>query len=467
MELVAAIQEAVTELRALLKEDQISENPTVLERHSHDESYHTPVPPDVVVFPADKDEVSSIMRIADRYEVAVTPFGLGSSLEGHVVPVEHGISIDFSLMNKVIEIKEKDFLVTVQPGVTRTQLNKELKKYGLFFPVDPGADATIGGMAATNASGTLSVRYGIMRENVRDMEVVLADGSIIHSGSLAAKSSSGYHLNGLFVGSEGTLGCFTELTLKVYGIPEHITAARAAFPSVDQAVEAVTAVLQAGVPVARIEIVDEPSMKQVNNYSELNYQEVPTLFMEFHGNEAGLSQDVDFTKEILQDFGSLDLQFETETKARNQLWEARHNLAYAYVHGYPGRKLMVTDVCLPITEMAGAIHHAREALGNLGLPGGITGHVGDGNYHVLLMIDMDNKEEVEKAQELNARIVEYALSRGGTCTGEHGVGIGKRKYQLKEHENALKVMDKIKQALDPKGVLNPGKLSYEEQEAMK
>ncbi|MFC3039964.1 FAD-binding oxidoreductase [Virgibacillus xinjiangensis] len=461
-----AIQEAVTELKALLKEDQISENPTVLERHSHDESYHTPVPPDAVVFPGNTDEVSKIMQIADSHHVPVTPFGLGSSLEGHVVPVEHGISIDFSLMDKVLETKEKDFLVKVQPGVTRTQLNKELKKYGLFFPVDPGADATIGGMAATNASGTLSVRYGIMRENVRDMEVVLADGTVIHSGSLAAKSSSGYHLNGLFVGSEGTLGCFTELTLKVYGIPEQITAARASFSSVDEAVEAVTAVLQAGVPVARIEIVDEASMKQVNNYSELNYQEVPTLFMEFHGNEAGLQQDVDFTEEILGDFGCLDLQFETETKARNQLWEARHNLAYAYVHGHPGRKLMVTDVCLPITEMAGAIHHAREALENLGLPGGITGHVGDGNYHVLLMIDMDRKEEVEKAQELNSRIVEYALSRGGTCTGEHGVGIGKRKYQLKEHGDALKVMDKIKQALDPKGLLNPSKLSYKEEEAV-
>lgn len=453
-----AIHGMIEELKERIDADRISTNETVIEQHSKDESYHTPSNPDVVVFPKTTEEVSEIMKIANQYEVPVVPFGLGSSLEGHVIPYDHGISMDFSLMKQIVEIREKDFLVTVQPGITREELNAELKKYGLFFPVDPGANATIGGMAATNASGTMSVKYGIMRDNVRDMEVVLADGSIIHTGSLAAKSSSGLHLNGLFIGSEGTLGCFTEITLRVYGIPEHITAARACFETIDDAVEAVVAILQAGIPIARIELVDKPSIEQVNKHSKTNYPVKPTLFLEFHGNEQGLKQDVSFMREIVQDFQCSEIHFETETAERNKLWDARHNLAYAYIHGHPGRKLMVTDVCLPITELAGAIRHAREALTRLDLPGGIVGHVGDGNYHVLLMIKPDDPVEMEKTNQLNEEIVQYALKRGGTCTGEHGVGIGKQKYQKQEHGDALQVMEKIKQVLDPKNILNPNKL---------
>lgn len=445
-------------LREFLTEQQVTENQTVRELHGRDESYHMESLPDLVVFPETAQQVSEIVKLANKYKVPIVPFGLGSSLEGHVIPYEHGITIDFSLMNKVLEVRENDFLVRVQPGVTRTQLNKELKKYGLFFSVDPGADATLGGMAATNASGTTSVKYGVMRDQVRDLEVVLADGSIIHTGNLAAKSSSGYHLNGLFVGSEGTLGCFTELTLRVYGIPEHVTAARASFPSLNDAVEAVVSILQAGVPIARVELVDEPSMKQVNLFSETNYNESPTLFLEFHGNEAGLKQDVAFTREIVEDHYCLDIEFETDNAARNRLWEARHNLAYAYIHGHPGKKMMVTDVCLPISELSGAISHAREAVDTLGLPGGIVGHVGDGNYHTLLMIDMSNPEEVAKAEKFNEQIVLYALERGGTCTGEHGVGVGKQKYQQKEHGLALQVMEKIKNALDPDNLFNPNKI---------
>ncbi len=445
-------------LREFLTEQQVTENQTVRELHGRDESYHMESLPDLVVFPETAQQVSEIVKLANKYKVPIVPFGLGSSLEGHVIPYEHGITIDFSLMNKVLEVRENDFLVRVQPGVTRTQLNKELKKYGLFFSVDPGADATLGGMAATNASGTTSVKYGVMRDQVRDLEVVLADGSIIHTGNLAAKSSSGYHLNGLFVGSEGTLGCFTELTLRVYGIPEHVTAARASFPSLNDAVEAVVSILQAGVPIARVELVDEPSMKQVNLFSETNYNESPTLFLEFHGNEAGLKQDVAFTREIVEDHHCLDIEFETDNAARNRLWEARHNLAYAYIHGHPGKKMMVTDVCLPISELSGAISHAREAVDTLGLPGGIVGHVGDGNYHTLLMIDMSNSEEVAKAEKFNEQIVLYALERGGTCTGEHGVGVGKQKYQQKEHGLALQVMEKIKNALDPDNLFNPNKI---------
>ncbi|MFF2456888.1 FAD-binding oxidoreductase [Peribacillus simplex] len=452
----------INALKEVLSESQVTVNQTVRELHGRDESYHAVSLPDIVVFPETTQQVSDVVKLANLHKIPMVPFGLGSSLEGHIIPYNHGITIDFSLMNKILEVRENDFLVKVQPGVTRSQLNKELKKYGLFFSVDPGADATLGGMAATNASGTTSVKYGVMRDQVRDLEVVLADGSIIHTGNLAAKSSSGYHLNGIFVGSEGTLGCFTELTLRVYGIPEHVMAARASFPALNHAVEAVVSILQSGVPIARVELVDEPSMKQVNLYSDTSYNEAPTLFLEFHGNEAGLKQDVEFTKEIVAEHHCLDFEFEADNAARNRLWEARHNLAYAYIHGYPGKKLMVTDVCLPISELSGAIQHAREAVDFLGLTGGIVGHVGDGNYHVLLMIDNKNLEEIKRAEQLNEQIVLYALERNGTCTGEHGVGVGKQKYQKKEHGNSLFVMEKIKVALDPDNLLNPSKIFMQE-----
>ncbi|HYK74285.1 MAG TPA: FAD-linked oxidase C-terminal domain-containing protein, partial [Pseudoneobacillus sp.] len=391
-------------------------------------------------------------------DIPVIAFGRGSSLEGHVIPYKGGISLDTSLMNTILEVRPKDFLVKVQPGVTRTQLNKELKKYGLFFSVDPGADATLGGMAATNASGTTSVRYGVMRDQVRDLEVVLANGEIIHTGGLAAKSSSGYNLNGLFVGSEGTLGIFTEITVKVYGIPEATMAARASFLTTNDAVQAVVGILSAGIPIARVELVDAHSMKQVNKHSGTSYEELATLFLEFHGNSSGLNQDIEFSKEIVSDAGCQNFEFETDSKAVNQLWEARHNLAYAYIHGAPGKKLMVTDVSVPIDELAGAIDDTRLAIEKAGIEGGILGHVGDGNFHVLFMIDLNDQDEIAMASKLNSHIVEYAIERGGTCTGEHGVGIGKRKYQHREHGKALDTMKTIKFALDPKGILNPGKI---------
>ncbi|MFJ5768350.1 FAD-binding oxidoreductase [Psychrobacillus sp. NPDC093180] len=451
-------EEIVETLKEFLDESLVSVNQTVRELHSKDESYHHISLPDIVVFPKTANDVSQIMKIANNFKVAVVPFGRGSSLEGHIIPYDKGITIDFSLMDKIIEVRENDLLVKVQPGVTRTQLNKELKKYGLFFSVDPGADATLGGMAATNASGTTTVKYGVMRDQVRDLEVVLADGTIIHTGNLAAKSASGYHLNGLFVGSEGTLGCFTELTLKVYGIPEFTTAARAVFPTVQNAVEAVTSILQAGIPIARVELVDESSIRQVNRFSETNYAEKPTLFLEFDGNEAGLQQDVEFTKEIMEDHLCEEVQFETDNTARTKLWDARHNLAYAYIHGNVGKKMMVTDVCVPISELADAVIYARKELDTIGLVGGVLGHVGDGNFHALLMIDMNNPEEVAKAEAFNEKIVHYALERDGTCTGEHGVGVGKQKYQATEHGAALLVMEKIKVALDPNNILNPNKI---------
>ncbi|WP_412098064.1 FAD-binding oxidoreductase [Halobacillus litoralis] len=448
----------IQELKHVLQEHQLSTNPTILDHHSRDESYHQPAEPEVVVFPETTEEVQAVVKAADAFGIPIVPFGLGTSLEGHVIPYERGITIDFSQMNKILEVRDKDFLVKVQPGVTRSQLNKELKKYGLFFTVDPGADATLGGMAATNASGTTSVKYGVMKDQVHDLEVVTPDGSCIHTGSMARKSSSGYHLNSLYVGSEGTLGCITELTLRVYGIPEHITAGRAAFPSVNDAVEAVVSILQAGVPIARVELVDDRSIQQVNQFNNTTYEEKPTLFLEFHGNESGLSQDVDFVKAIVQEHQCQGILFEKDNAARVKLWEARHQLAYAYIHSFPGRKLMVTDVCVPISELAGAVNHARGVIEELELHAGILGHVGDGNYHALLMLDPDHPEEAAKAEQLNEAIVEYALACGGTSTGEHGVGRGKMKYQKQEHGAALDVMDKIKQALDPKGIMNPDKL---------
>ncbi|KOO52420.1 FAD-binding oxidoreductase [Viridibacillus arvi] len=456
--MTVAVDSIVEALKQFLDGDQVSVNETVRELHGQDESYHVASLPDIVVFPKTKEQVSEIMKLANELVVPVVPFGRGSSLEGHVIPYENGITIDFSLMDKILEVRQDDLLVKVQPGVTRMQLNKELKKHGLFFSVDPGADATLGGMAATNASGTTAVRYGVMRDQVRDLEVVLADGKIIHTGNLAAKSSSGYHLNGLFVGSEGTLGCFTELTLKVYGIPEFETAARAVFPTVEDAIAAVTSVLQVGIPIARVELVDEESIRQVNHYSDTDYPEKPTLFIEFHGNEAGLAQDVIFTREIMEDHGCVEVQFETDNTARTKLWDARHNLAYAYTHGHPGKKQMVTDVCVAISDLADAVHFAREQLNAANLPGGVLGHVGDGNFHAIVMIDMKDAEEVKRADAFNEAIVQFALDRNGTCTGEHGVGIGKQKYQAKEHGESYNVMKAIKISLDPKNILNPGKI---------
>lgn len=448
----------IDELISVLDRKRVSTNETILQQHSKDESYHQSALPTVVVYPKTAEEVSEIVTIGKKYEQPIIAFGVGSSLEGHVIPYEGGITVNFTLMNKIIEVRPEDFLVRVQPGVTRDQLNEALKQYGLFFSVDPGANATLGGMAATNASGTTSVRYGIMRDQVRNLEVVLPDSSIIKTGNNAAKSASGYHLNGLFVGSEGTLGLITELTLKVHGIPEQVIAARATFPTIDDAVQAVTLLLQSGIEVARVELVDEQSIVQVNKARETNYTVAPTLFLELHGNEAGLNESVEFMKSLLEEKNVTTIEYDEDTEARNRLWEARHYVAYAYTSAYPGKKLMVTDVCVPFSKLANAVIDARNELERLGLDGGIVGHVGDGNYHVLLMIDVGDPDEVNKANDFNEKIVQYALECGGTCTGEHGVGIGKLKYQEREHGEAYQLMRAIKHALDPDNLFNPGKM---------
>ena len=448
----------IDQLQLLLSNEQVTTNAVLLEQHGKDESYHEPHLPDVVVFPKTSEEISKVLAFANENRIPVVPFGLGTSLEGHIIPYNGGISLDLSLMSAVLEVRSDDFLVKVQPGVTRSQLNKELKKHGLFFSVDPGADATLGGMAATNASGTTSVRYGIMRDQVRDLEVVLANGDIIHTGGLAAKSSSGYHLNGLLIGSEGTLGVITELTLRVYGIPEKVVAGRATFTTVQQAVDSVVALKQAGIPMARIELVDKRSIERVNATSGTTFAETPTLFLEFHGNEAGLASDVAFATELLDDNGCLDIHFEQDERNRNQLWELRHNLAYTYSHSAPKKRLMTTDVVVPINSLPEAIENSRAKIESLQIDAGIVGHVGDGNYHIILMVDMNDSADIARAKQLNEHVVEFALSLGGTCTGEHGVGVGKAKYQQQEHGLAYNWMKEIKKLLDPNNILNPGKI---------
>jgi D-lactate dehydrogenase (cytochrome) len=372
--------------------------------------------------------------------------------------VRGGISLDMTRMNRILEIRPHDFLVRVQAGVTRVRLNEELGRYGLFFPVDPGADATLGGMAATNASGTTAVRYGAMRDNVRALEVVLPNGSVIRTGSLAVKSSSGYNLTALFVGSEGTLGVITELWLKVYGIPERIIAARAEFPDIQSCVQASTAIIGAGIPIARVEFVEPAFIEAVNRFKQTNFPLVPTLFLEFRGSRESVESDVRLTREIVYEEGCTSFQFTADERERNELWEARHHAAYALMHQYPAAKHMATDVCVPLSKLPEAVLHARRTMDEEGVVGAIIGHVGDGNFHASLVIRPDVPDDLERACRVNERIVEFALSLGGTCTGEHGVGIGKKKYQEREHGAAIDVMRAIKSVIDPLHIMNPGKL---------
>ncbi len=448
----------VNELVDILGSQKISTNETILEHHSHDESYHTPQCPDVVVYPESTEDVQRVVEYASANKVPIVPFGVGTSLEGHVIPIHGGISVDMTRMNNIIEVRPDDFLVRVQPGVTKNQLNDALQKYGLFFTVDPGADATIGGMAATNASGTTTVRYGVMRDAIRSMTVVVPGGKVIDTGCLAAKSSSGYDLTGLFVGSEGTLGIFTELVLRVHGLPEAYIAARATFPSVHACVKASTAIIGAGVPVTRIELADEFIIDAINHYSGTEFTASPTLFIEFQGNRAALEESVELAQEMMEEEGVLDFQFVRDEQKRRKLWEARHVAALAFRAMDKGKQQMATDVCVPISFLAEAVREARNVIQVAGVHGGIVGHVGDGNYHVVITLDPNNKEELDKVHCVNEKLVDFALQHGGTCTGEHGVGLGKRKYQARQHGAALSVMQLIKHAIDPDDIMNPGKL---------
>jgi D-lactate dehydrogenase (cytochrome) len=439
--------------------DRCSTNRTQLEHHGHGESWHAPGVPDAVAFAVSTEEVSAVVRVAARHGAPIVPFGAGSSLEGGVNPVRGGISLDLSRMNRVLRVSVEDLDATVEAGVTHRQLNRALANSGAAFWVDPGADATIGGMAATRASGTTAVRYGTMRDVVLGLTVVLADGRVIRTGGRARKSSAGYDLTRLFVGSEGTLGVMTEITVRLFGQPEAVSAAVCGFASIDDAVRAVIQTIQFGIPVARIELLDEVQIDAVNRYSKLSYPVVPTLF-EFHATSAaGAAEHAAAVQDITAEHGGTEFRWATTTEDRAALWAARHNTYYAAMAMRPGGKAWVTDVCVPISALAECIVETKADLAASRAYAPLVGHVGDGNFHLNFILDPNDPRQVEEVRALNARLVARALRLGGTCTGEHGVGLGKQKYLLDEHgADAVDVMRAIKQALDPHGLMNPGKV---------
>ncbi len=438
-------------LRLVPDESRVSVVESVLDQHAGDLSYHEPHRPDVVVFAESTAEVSAVLAHANAAGVPVVAFGAGTSLEGHVIPLHGGISLDLTRMNRIVAVRPDDLTATVQAGATRSQLEAAAGPQGLWFPVDPGADATLGGMAATNASGTTTVRYGGMRAHVLALEVVLADGRVVRTGTRAVKTSAGYNLTELFVGSEGTLGVITELTLRLHPIPERIIVARAAFPSVEAACRAAAAIIGAGVLVTRCELLDATTIAALNAFKGTSFPESPYLFIELGG-------ELETVRELAEDEGATAFESETDPTARARMWDARHSALMASLALAPGSKAMTTDVAVPLSELAPAIEHARAALDASGLRGGIVGHVGDGNFHLAFLLDPADAESVGRAEALNTALVEDALARGGTCTGEHGIGYGKLGYLAREHPDLLDLYRGIKELFDPNGILNPGKV---------
>lgn len=455
-----AVEDVIKAIEPILG-DRLAISRAVREQHSHDMSHRESSMPDAVAVPETEEEVQAIVRACARYNVPIVAYGAGSSMEGHIIPLKGGIVVDMRAMNRIVEIRPEDGLAVVQSGVTRKQLNTELRASGLMFSVDPGADASLGGLASTRGSGTTAVRYGTMRENVLGLRVVTADGTLIHTGGRARKSSMGYDLTHLFVGAEGTLGIITELTVRLHPIPEAISTAVCAFPSIPDAVETVIEAVQYGVPVARVEFLDETAIANVNVYSKLSMKVAPTLMFEFHGTNAWVAEQAGIVEEIVSGHGGEDFQWTANTEERNKLWQARHDLFWAAKAWMPGHELITGDVCVPISRLAESIAAARADIDASFLKGQIIGHVGDGNFHASYLIDPDLPEHLVEAQRLDDRMVERAIAVGGTASGEHGVGMGKIHYLRMEHGDAVDVMKKIKAALDPQGIMNPGKLGQE------
>ena len=453
-----AIATAIRELTAAFG-NRVVTSQAVREQHGNTLTWIANQPPDAVVFPASTEDVQQIVRICAAHGTPVIPFGIGSSLEGHVNAPYGGVSIDFRDMNKVLAVHAEDLDCVIEPGITRKALNEHLRDRGLFFPIDPGADASLGGMAATRASGTNAVRYGTMKDNVLAMQVVTANGEVMTTSRRAKKTSAGYDLTRLMVGSEGTLGVITELTLKLSGIPEAISAGVCPFPSVDAACQATILTIQSGIPVARIELLDALQIKASNAYSKLTLPEVPTLFVEFHGSEASVAEQSERFGEIVAELGGGPFDWATKAEDRNRLWQARHDGYWAARHLRPGASAFATDVCVPISRLAECVNATQKEIAALNLVAPILGHVGDGNFHLSLLVDMSDADEVRRAKILIDKLAELALSMDGTCTGEHGVGQGKMKYLLAEHgAPALAAMAAIKRALDPQNIMNPGKI---------
>ena len=438
--------------------DRFQTGHSICEQHGHTTTWIKNQPPDGVVFPQSAQEVSDIVKVCAAHSVPVIAFGVGTSLVGHVNAPAGGISVDMGQMNSVLEVHPGDLTCTSQSGVTREQLNTHLRDQGLFFPIDPGANATIGGMCATRASGTNAVRYGTMKDNVIALEAVMADGQIIRTAQRAKKTSAGYDLTRLLIGSEGTLGLITKATLRLYGIPEAMSSARCSFETVDAACQAVMATIQYGVPVARMELLDQASVSAVNAYSKLDLPETPLLLLEFHGSQAGVAEQSATFGEIAEDLGGTGFEWTTNAEERNKLWKARHDYYWATLQISPGKTGIATDVCVPISRLAECVTRNNELVAELGLVGLVVGHVGDGNFHTTLLVDMNDTDEVARAEEFVGRLNDLAISMDGTCTGEHGIGQGKRPYLERELGPATKYMAAIKTALDPHGILNPGKI---------
>jgi D-lactate dehydrogenase (cytochrome) len=450
--------DALLEALSGLLGDRFVVSEAIRAQHGVGESFHAGAPPDAVVFPHTTDEVSRIVRLCSTHRTPIIPYGAGTSLEGHVHAVRGGICIAMGQMNRLIELNQDDMDCRVDAGLTRRGLEAHLKGSGLFFPVDPGADATLGGMVGTGASGTTTVRYGTMRENVLGLTVVLADGRVIRTGTRARKSSAGYDLTRLFIGSEGTLGVVTEVSLRLHGLAEAVAAAVCSFETLEGAAAAVTTCIQSGIPLARSELLDDVQMDAVNRFSGFDYAVQPTVFFEFHGTPAAVREQTDAVAEIVAEFGGADFRWATLLEDRNALWHARHEAYYAALALRPGCRGWATDVCVPVSRLADAIAQARSDIDAEGLVAPIVGHVGDGNFHVLFLLDPGDEDQMAAAARVNTRMIERAIDAGGTCTGEHGVGFGKMKYLRKEHGDALDAMRLVKQALDPSGLMNPGKV---------
>ena len=438
--------------------DRFTRAEAVRDHHGHDESFWPTRAPDGVVFPRTTEEVADIARACTKHNVPMIPFGAGTALEGHVAAVSGGLSIDLSEMNQILDVAQEDMLATVQAGVRRKQLNENLRDTGLFFSVDPGADATLGGMCATGASGTTTVRYGTMRENVKALTIVTPAGDIVRTGSKARKSSAGYDITRLIIGSEGTLGIITEVTVRLFGQPEAKSAAICAFNTLKGAVDTVIETIQMGLGVARIELLDPLQIRACNAYSGLTLEEKPTLFLEFHGSPEAVDEQTNLFGELAAPHGGGNFQWATLEEARNHLWTARHNAYYAAQRLFPGKQAFSTDVCVPISRLTQCILDTEQDMAERGIEAPLLGHVGDGNFHLILLVDANDPEDMKRVHDFNERLIDRALSMGGTCSGEHGIGLGKMKWLRKEHGDNLALMRAIKSAFDPKGLMNPGKI---------
>jgi D-lactate dehydrogenase (cytochrome) len=452
-----AVENALPALTELLGE-RLSTAAAVREHHGHDESGFKSVPPDAVAFAQSTEEVSAIVKICARHKIPVIAYGTGTAIEGHVQALRGGVCIDLSGMDRIVEVNPEDMDCTVQAGVTRKQLESHLRDTGLFFPVDPGADASLGGMAATSASGTNAVRYGTMKENVLSLQVVMADGRIIRTGTRAKKSSAGYDLTHLFIGSEGTLGIITEVTLRLHGLQEAISSAVCSFPSVDDAINMVILTIQSGIPIARIELLDGLMMHAINRYSKMDYPEQPHLFLEFHGSAASVKEQAEAVQELASEFGGGNFSWATRSEERNRLWQARHDAYPSALQLQPGTRAITTDVCVPISRLAECIRETRADIDRASMPIVMLGHVGDGNFHLAILPHPDRPEDIEEAEALNHRLVRRALAMDGTCSGEHGIGQGKIRFLEAQNPEGVVLMRQLKQTLDPDNLLNPGKV---------